>query len=423
MTKSELKIIKRENNTKRELNKECQIDYLDKNDLLREQILKFKISTLQEGQVFDNWLDLFDYLNLYYPAGGGKRITFQNRLKRWVNIQKSTGTKLIINEIYEEPIEWEDNRKNGNNSVYITLLSTILLWRLLQEDNYEIEVTYNQFWKMMGLRNSYYGNKDIQKMLPKVDKDMTSEFLEDFFKWTGSKNKSITDYTLDKLQDKGYLKYQKQLMIKEDNKLARKATHKEESKILSEETKIMKSMGYTSRKDLFMAGKTHELYNKVKKNVGVSYFETISIVMPDDEVLIMGIKENIEELNYFNSLLENDYKVSLNKEITDRDLLSAQKRQNNEMKRLKIAYDDYKANLALGVPENIESFISSKGYKVFIDESYVTKFEKANHYFSDLNITQEVEEVMEQVKEMIKEEKQKELNGQNSEKNDRENNG
>ena len=408
MNKSEIKLIRKDNNLNRKSNIEYQIDYLDKNDYLREQKLKPRIDTLQEGQIFDNWLHLFDYLDLYYPIGNGNSVVYQNRLKCWVNIEKGTGTKLIIKEIYIEPIEWIDNRKKGNHSIYITFVSTLLLWKLLKETEHKIEVTYNQLWKMLGMKNNYYGNKEIQKFLPKVDEDMTPDFLNDFYKWTGSKIKNITDYALDTLQDKGYLKYTKQIMMKENN-IIRKVTSIEESKILSEETKIMKAMGYNSRKDLFMANKSLELYNRVKKELGFSYFDILSIIVPDDEVLSLGILENIEELKNFDNIQEREYKKKLNQEITEYDLKGAKKRKDNEFERLDQLYKEYEKNIALGVPESKEDFIITNGYSLFIDSGYIDKFKKAAEYFNDLKLTPRARETIKEVELLIEEERKKEF--------------
>ena len=383
---------RKERNNKRKRSNKYQVDYLVKQNMLSDVIDK-----LQEGQEFSNWPDLFDYLDLYYPDGGA-RTTYQNHLKRYVRISNYTGTNLVIEEIYNEPIEWIDGRKKGNHSVYVTFFSSVLLWVLLQEkeknNQYALRLSYTDFWRIMGIKNSYYNNKDVQKLLPEFDKDMTPELLDDFFRWTGSKSKAITDYILESLREKGLLEYRRIRTIKEKNGIRRKATDEEESLIGSEEKRLMNEWGFKTRKELFMSGKSQLLYKEIKDKLKLAYYYEIEIIIYEKDVLTIGLKDNIIELKKELGEEVSKNKIGLNNKITEYDIRNAEKRQLKEKDKIDEEYKHYVDTRALGKVMTLEEYIEQNGHALYYDDTYAERFKKATHYFSDLKLSEDMRDTL-----------------------------
>lgn len=384
---------KKRNNKRRKSNKH-QVDYLIRHNKISEVF-----NNLQEGQQFDNWPDLFDYLDLYYPNSGNKSL-LQEHIKRYIKLSKDKNSKfgLIVEEIYENPVEWTDGRKKGNHSIYITFFSSILLWLLLQEKErngtYSIQFSYNEFWRAMGMRNAYYNNKGVQKLLPEFDEEMTPELLNDFFRWSGSKNRNITDYILDNLDNKGLLTYEKIRMIRENNGVKRKASEKEIALIGSEEHRIMREMGYKNKKELFMSGDNLNLYKKVKENIKMNYFDELNIIIYETDVLIMGLMDSIKDLKEQLDKKINTDKKDLNDKITAYDIRNAYNRHNLEKDKIDQAYKKYVDTRALGQIQTKENFIEENGISLYYDDTYPKRFEKAVHYFSDLKLSQKMKNTL-----------------------------
>lgn len=390
---------KQRNNQRKRYNK-YHIDYLVRHNKLSDIFDNLQEDNkLYEGQKFDSWPDLFDYLNFYYPDSGNKSL-FQEHIKRYIRVNKDKDSKsgLVIEEIYENPVEWTDGRAKGNHSVYITFFSSILLWLLLQEKEksgaYSIQFSYNDFWKAMGMRNSYYNNKDVQQLLPEFDEEMTPELLDDFFRWSGSKNRNITDYILDSLDDKGLLTYKKIRMIREKNGTKREATDEEIALIGSEEHRMMREMGYKNKKDLFMSGNTLNLYKKVKESIKLNYFDELSIIIFEKDVLTMGLMDSLKDLKKQLKNNINDNKKELNNKITTYDIRNAYNRHDKEKDKVDQAYKEYVDNRALGKVESIDEFIEKNGNSLYYDNTYIQRFEKAVHYFSDLCLSKDMKDTL-----------------------------
>ena len=409
---------RKERNNKRKRSNKYQVDYLVRHNKMSEIF-----DELQEGQKFDSWPDLFDYLDLYYPESGNK-ILLQEHIKRYIRLNKDKDSKsgLIVEEIYENPVEWIDGRKKGNHSVYITFFSSILLWLLLQEKeksgSYSIQFSYNEFWKAMGMRNSYYNNKGVQELLPEFDEEMTPELLNDFFRWSGSKNRNITDYILDNLYNKGLLTYKKIRMIREKNGDKREATDEEIAFIGSEEHRIMREMGYKNKKELFMSGDNLNLYKKVKESIEKNYFDELYIIIYEADVLTMGLMDSIKELKQQLNDKIKDNKNDLNNKITTYDIRNAYNRHDLEKDKIDQAYKEYIDTRVLGKIDSKEEFLEDNGIPLYYDDTYPKRFEKAVHYFSDLKLSKKMRDTLIAAEQEAERRRLEELNKQKKEKFD-----
>ena len=363
-----LKQQRTKNNNTRKTQKTKKLSYKEKNEILEQEIAK-----LYEGQSFENWIHLFDEIDTYYPDNSSSQQIAQQDIKRYIEIEKTPNShELTIKQIYADPIEKADGRKGGNRSLYLPLLKTLVLYSLAQEEDIVKEFTYTQFWLEMGMRNQFYTNDEIRKRLPQYDNEITKADLDDFFRRTGIKNKNITDYLLDSLQDEGLLRYEKNIMIKEDNSPARRATYDEIAQIGTEEKKIMEKWGYKSKQALFLADRSKALYKEVKKILGYSYFEIFSVIVYKKEALEIGLRDNIAEV-----------KKTLNKTIIDQNKLNAQKRHDKEYVKLEQEYKEYNNQMVLGEYKNEpEKYIEDHGNKLYKQDDYADKFNKMDQYFT-----------------------------------------
>ena len=377
------------NNTQRKTKKTKKLSYKERNELLETELAK-----LYEGQTFDNWMHLFDEIDTYYPDNSSSQKIIQQDLKRYMEIEKQPNShSLTIKQIYEEPIEKVDGRKGGNRSLYLPLLKTLVLYSLAQEMGTIKEFTYTQFWLEMGMRNQFYTNEEIRKRLPQYDKELTKEDLDDFFKRTGIKNKNITDYLLDSLQDENLLRYNKHYMIQKGNDQAYAASYEEEAKIGSEEKKVMEEWGYRTKQELFIADRNRALHKEVKERLGYNYFEMFSVVVYKKEALEIGLRDNIA-----------DVKKALNQTIIDQNKQNAQKRHDKEYKKLEEEFEEYNKHQALGgYKDNPEKYIEDHGNKLYKQDDYADKFNKMDQYFTSIGTNKYIE-LLNQIEQDIKEE-------------------
>lgn len=389
-------------NAARKGKKTKKLSYKERNNLLEKEI-----NRLYEGQEFKNWLHLFDEIDTYYPdqEGGSSKKATQDDLKRWIGIEKQEHSHaLTIKEIYAEPLEKEDKRKLGNRSIYLPFLKSLLLYSLSQEEGFTKEFTYSQFWLEMGMRNRFYTNEEIRKKLPEYDSEITEEDLDDFFRRTGIKNKNITDYLLDSLSDECLLRYRKVLMIKESGRDAREATPEEVSIIESEKKRIMTEMGFRTTQDIYLAGQSRALYQKVKAILGYGYYEKFVVIVYQEDVLKKGVMDYINEIKQTLNFLET--KKQLNAKMIETDVSSAKKRHDKELQKLEDGYKEYEDDMAFGPYKgNKERYLKEKGNAIVKSDQYIDKFEKMDNYFTAINSP--YIQLLKQIERDIQEEKDK----------------
>ena len=392
-------------NDQRKTKSKKKLSYKERNALLEQEIAK-----LYEGQSFDNWLHLFDEIDTYYPSneGGNTKKAAQNDIKRYMELEKnSSSQQLTIKQIYDEPIEKQDGRKQ-NKGIYLPLLKSILLYSLSQEEGYTKEFTYTQFWLEMGMRNRFYTNEEIRKALPKYDSEITEEDLDDFFRRTGIKNKNITDYLLDTLQDECLLRHEKHLMVREEHKEPRYATTEEIRLIGSEKKRIMTEMGFETEQEVFLANKSRVLYKKVKDAVGYSYYEQFKVYVYEEDILQDAIIKNITRIK--ETLNLKDTKKELNSKIIECDIQSAEKRHVKELDKLEQEYKEYEETMVLGEYKGKhDKYIEEHGNDLIKSSQYTSKYEKMDQYFTSL-VPNEYMSLLYQIEHDLLEEKDEKKN-------------
>ncbi len=388
-------------NEKRKTQPTKYAKYKDEHGKLHEEVKKLEVE-----QLFTNMKDLFDTLDTYLPNDGDQRSTAIRRVKRHINIENEKGNTIKIVSIYDEPIEWVDGRSGGNRSVYTQYLKSILLYSLLQEEGYSKDFSYTKFWVEMGMRNKYYSNEQIKKLLPEFDEDITGEMLDDFFYWTSSKNKNITDYILDSLADDGLISYDKYKMVKKPNERnPRKATAKERSEIGSEEKRIFTDWGYKNKQEVWLARKSRKLYKEVKHNLGYSYFDQFTVYIFDRKILENGIETCLEDCAAnFDEFKQT--RMALNDVIIAKDIESAQRRYDKTLKKAEKKLEELRDSFALGTPNT--NMMDKYIHHLYINGDYVDNFMKPEEYFTRLNPNMAICKVLKDIEEEIERKKEEE---------------
>ncbi len=246
-----------------------------------------------------------------YKSGSNQRKAQEKRWKRFINYSKSEfgGRKLIITDIYDEPLPKEDKRNLGNNNIYLKYIENILLRYVNRKNNKECYLTKNQLWLILGMINKNY--KKIPYSILKNDIeycDVKEWELNNFYMRCNSKLNNILYSALNNLQNRSLIVWNTQIMIVvPDNKNGIYCNHyiasdSEIKKILAVERKVLKDMGFESKRHVMCKMKMPQFYEKVNSLL----YDLYGWKRKYERIKILFNKNDIKE-----ALQQDDYRLQM----------------------------------------------------------------------------------------------------------------
>jgi len=241
---------------------------------------------------------LCELLEQKYNGGKAKRLQISD-WERYFTMEKK-GTKYTIISINDEELPKVDNRRDGNNSVYIPDIELIILDYLnkkeVKDGLYCATMSTNEWWYTLGMVNQIYMNKRVASDLVKYHDDIDWENLSYFMEDSRNVLTRIFVRALDSLKKREIINYHQEYIfitnesIEKINKDGTKyyetkkkfATVKEESIILEaqarakiEYTKIFNKSNKHNQVELFATekdiisngGNLRDYYKQVNKQI------------------------------------------------------------------------------------------------------------------------------------------------------------
>ncbi len=261
-----------------------------------------------ELAIYKNYKELCEVMDWKVKSGNTK-ISQLKDLERYCKYHKE-GNKFIIDEIYENPLPKEDNRFNGNNSVYKENIDKLILHMCSEtydsKYNY-IELTTNTLMERLHIINKNFkvGRNNINKFSRYLE--VPIETIYDFYNSTYKKNKDIIEASLKRFKNKALLDWYKVKKICLLDDSYRKATDGEIEGILEIEQEVLRILQYKDKKEVFLHGAWNSFQNKknemLRDMMKIKYdFEVYHIVTTKSfrkMILEESEKEDIEwELNF-----------------------------------------------------------------------------------------------------------------------------
>jgi hypothetical protein len=138
------------------------------------------LDNLQIGQEIKNYKELCKLLEEPTKDGGKAKEYQLKDFQRYFGFEKE-GRKFIIKEIYDEPLEKEDGRMFGNNSIYSNDIQNILLCVLYRLPSNEVVWSCNTLLNNLSMINSNYitARRDMDKLGEKMN--IKKEYVYDFY--------------------------------------------------------------------------------------------------------------------------------------------------------------------------------------------------------------------------------------------------
>lgn len=282
-------------------------------------------SKLTIGMTVKNYKVLCELLGQEIKDGKSKKYQLEN-FKRYFEWEKA-GQKFIIMDIYDTPLEKEDLRKLGNNSIYTQAIEVILLQYLSHQDGYTRTLTKKKWWELLSITNHKYGRM-TEKELLQLDKILTSFEIRHFYQRCNKKLEQILFSALNNLKNRKLINYQIQTVIVTTDEETGKdkyflATDDNLKSILDVERYVLHDvLGYEKIFQVFLRFKQKEYYQKINdilydrygwhyyfKQVKIIYVqENIQKVLPEAELNLKKQFLNEKVVSFLNENAENEFK-------------------------------------------------------------------------------------------------------------------
>jgi len=272
------------------------------------------IQTLTSGLILKNYKDLCATLDIKPSSSNNSRKAQYKELERYCTYTKQ-GQKIIINEIFAEPLPKLDHRKDldkeGNNSKYVDNIKYLILNTLSETEGHKYTLTKDRLFALLGMVNQQYLHKEIiKKVLPKKDDRIGQYEINHFYLRVNNRLTKILFDSLTSLKRRFLIDYREVTMVvRLDQKGIEQHTEATENEIVlitGVKYNVLAEMNLNSIMHVMFKFKTEEFYNRVseilKNNYGIEYsYNVIELLYKKENVLkeltILEKKRHRKELN------------------------------------------------------------------------------------------------------------------------------
>ncbi|MDO4925360.1 MAG: hypothetical protein Q3980_06880 [Turicibacter sp.] len=171
------------------------------------------LETIYVGQVIKNYKELCKILNIEYKKGSSKSIQLK-KLEKFITYHKE-GNKFIIDEIKSNDIVLMDKRKLGNTSKTSIEIGDIILHKLLTEyRGKKVSITTTELLYRMNIVTNKYKVLSQNIELYRLETRIDFKYINQFKVKIGYQLNRRIDSALRRLQNSGYILYDKKTHIK-----------------------------------------------------------------------------------------------------------------------------------------------------------------------------------------------------------------
>lgn len=300
------------------------------------EINKKCLANLKTGQVVDSYKELCLLLGMEPEQGGNSRKKQRNEIERYISIENITRNKIKINEIYLIPLKKIDNRKEGNNSVYIENVSNGLIIILKKCASSNLLCSRGFLAEKLGFINKNY---KIGRNYPRE----TCEYLKtpednllDFYSINQTRISKAIETSLKHFRRKSYCIVESVTIVcLNRNSKHRVATPNEKKLILKAENLVKEEIGIEDDAEIFYRNMWKEYNNKVKEKLqelesGIKYYYNGYDFQIDRDKIEKVYQEKIKA----NNITLTKIVDIINKESTKTAHESIGRRQENAKKRI-----------------------------------------------------------------------------------------
>jgi len=269
-----------------------------------------KISKLTKVMTFKNYKELCIFLGIKVMTSTNSKKAQFKELERYCTYTKQ-GQKIIITEIFEEPLDKEDLRIIGTHSKYVEHIKFLTLHLLSEIEEHRLLITKDRLLELLGMVNNKYLHKEESKKILLKQEGMNKFYINHFFMRANNNLTRILFDALNSLKRRFLITLNDDIIIIvrldiNNVEVHTEATIDEKAIIASAKYKVLLDMNLNSMMQVIFKFKTEEFYNRsnkiLKTEHNIEYcYKQIELIFTKEDVLnelsILELKRHRKELN------------------------------------------------------------------------------------------------------------------------------
>lgn len=348
--------------------------------------INLNLTNITEGKIIKNYKEMCKLLGEAEKNGGTSQKAQLKEWRRYFEYEKD-GRRFIITNVYDTPLEKNDGRAKGNNSIYVDYIELLLMYYLSSKEGYTHHFTTNELYFNLAFVNDRYieykrygNNQQVLEDLKNTP--VTNYDINKFNARTQMKFRTILFSALKSLRSRRLLEFEEQIHISkriDGNEIHEQATAQEIKKILEVENSVLSEMGFEKINNVYLAFKGEEFRKKVNAILLESYEWNYSYKKYNIIFLGEQIKQDIPKVEI---ALQ---KKMLNNKIINAIDTEAEAQYNNANKKIEDDFNKFLEDndLLWGAAYTMEDF--KRMTKPFIyKDNYVEAQKCLSEYFLKL---------------------------------------
>lgn len=286
--------------------------------------------------------EMCNRLHLEHYTGGDQKKKQLKEIERYLELEKIK-TKYLITDIYTEPKQLEA-RKPASNAIYVKYIECVLLQYLSSAPGNQTHITKSNLWKLLGITNYRYSkykyNIDLLKKMYPV---MTYFEINNFYQRSRSFINDLVERSLDSLDRRALIKYQKDVYIivehdRNGQEIHRRASVNEVEQILNVYRYVLLKYGLENKKQImYLDLKKQQSFYEDMNNILFERFKWLRIY--EAYHIIYNREIAIDALSHDKIELE---RLTLNEIVLKKINQQAQKKFDKNREDIIINYCDDK---------------------------------------------------------------------------------
>jgi len=295
-----------------------------------------------------NYKALVTILDESVKTGKSKQLQLDDLARYFTYIKDKQ--KFIVTEIFVEPLEKIDHRREGNYSKYVEHVKYLLLKKLSTCEGYKCTFTKNNLFNFLGMVNPLYLKKvNAKQELVNKDTRISTFDFNNFYLRANDRMTKILFSSLNSLKNQFLINHKElDIIVRKDKngiEEHKEATDEEIKILLNVKYNVLLDMELNSITQVIFKFRTEEFYRKVNEILQKEY----DIYYSYKQIELLFTKKNIlHEL----SLLESKmHRQELNDKTIDVINLHARQTYDKNIEKYDRELDDFLYNDAPAIGE------------------------------------------------------------------------